>query len=169
MRSDFVHTLIVYGCDLRANRYNGGQAESWSGGQTVDSKPLCIAVSDGAKPCPLWSAAILAPHTWAVVLVLSVVPLPIVVNETGRERFSLPFFYEPNIDAAVQPLPCTGKPRGRWATGAISPEQKLLRGLELSTGAQVDQDGGTECDSTAVAIGEYFHRPPLSSGPRSKL
>ena len=30
-----------------------------------------------------------------------------VVNETGRERFSLPFFYEPNLDAQVAPLPST--------------------------------------------------------------
>lgn len=36
-----------------------------------------------------------------------------VVNETGRERFSLPFFFEPNLDAAIEPLPGTGEPQKR--------------------------------------------------------
>lgn len=85
------------------------------------------------------------------------------VNETGRERFSLPFFYEPNIDAAVQPLLCTGEPWGPWATGPITPEQKLLRGLGLSAEAEADRDSGT-----LAAVGEYFHRPP-PSGSESKL
>ena len=94
------------------------------------------------------------------------------VNETGRERFSLPFFYEPNIDAAVQPLPCTGEPRGRWATGPISPEQKLLRGLGLgdeSAASEVAQGRDTASDATTVAVGEYFHRPPPRSSIDSKL
>lgn len=81
----------------------------------------------------------------------------------------MPFFYEPNIDAAVQPLPCTGEPQGRWATGAISPEQKLLSGLGLSAAAEANLDGGTRSDSATVAIGEYFHKPPPSSGADSKL
>lgn len=71
-----------------------------------------------------------------------------VVNETGRERFSLPFFFEPNLDAAVEPLPCTGEPQERWASGPISPAQKLLRGLGL-----LEPEAKVE-----TAVGEYFHK-----------
>jgi hypothetical protein len=85
---------------------------------------------------------------------------PAVVNETGRERFSLPFFYEPNIDAAVEPLPCTGSPQGRWAGGAVSPAQKLLRGLGLVD--EEEEEGEEEGDGAGggrgTAVGEYFHR-----------
>lgn len=93
-----------------------------------------------------------------------------VVNETGRERFSLPFFYEPNIDAAVQPLACTGEPQGRWAVGPITPAQKLLRGLGLSDNIDGEvEDAASASYSTTEAVGEYFHKPPPSSGAKSKL
>lgn len=71
-----------------------------------------------------------------------------VVNETGRERFSLPFFYEPNLDAPVGPLPGTGDPIERYAHGPISPAQKLLRGLGLLD------------DEVQSAVGEYFDKQP---------
>ena len=71
-----------------------------------------------------------------------------VVNETGRERFSLPFFYEPNLDAPIEPLKSTGDPIERYAQGPISPAQKLLRGLGLLD------------DEVQPVVGEYFDKKP---------
>lgn len=54
-----------------------------------------------------------------------------VVNESGRERLSLPFFYETNIDAKIAPVPATlasGEPP-RFAPA--TPEERLLAGLRL--------------------------------------
>ena len=51
-----------------------------------------------------------------------------VVNETGRERFSLPFFYEPNLDAAVAPLPGTVPPGAAPRYEPTTPAQRMLDG-----------------------------------------
>jgi hypothetical protein len=71
------------------------------------------------------------------------------VNETGRERFSLPFFYEPNIDAQIAPLPGTGEPLARYAGGAVSPELKLLQGLGLIEG---DASRGRVCHNPYLSL-----------------
>ena len=34
-----------------------------------------------------------------------------VINRTGRERYSCPFFYDPHVSAEIAPLPGTGAPR----------------------------------------------------------
>ncbi|MCP9481613.1 isopenicillin N synthase family oxygenase [Shimia sp. CNT1-13L.2] len=34
-----------------------------------------------------------------------------VINRSGRERFSCPFFYDPNVATTIAPLPGTGTPR----------------------------------------------------------
>ncbi|MEM6620803.1 MAG: 2OG-Fe(II) oxygenase family protein [Pseudomonadota bacterium] len=34
-----------------------------------------------------------------------------VINRTGRERYSVPFFYDPHVSARIAPLPGTGEPR----------------------------------------------------------
>ncbi|MEM1299423.1 MAG: 2OG-Fe(II) oxygenase family protein [Pseudomonadota bacterium] len=34
-----------------------------------------------------------------------------VINATGRERYSVPFFFDPHVSAEIRPLPGTGKPR----------------------------------------------------------
>ena len=34
-----------------------------------------------------------------------------VINRTGRERFSVPFFYDPHVSTEVAPLPGTGRPK----------------------------------------------------------
>ena len=31
-----------------------------------------------------------------------------VINATGRERYSVPFFFDPNVSATIAPLPGTG-------------------------------------------------------------
>ena len=33
-----------------------------------------------------------------------------VINATGRERYSVPFFYDPHVSARIEPLPGTGTP-----------------------------------------------------------
>ncbi|MEM9580558.1 MAG: 2OG-Fe(II) oxygenase family protein [Pseudomonadota bacterium] len=33
-----------------------------------------------------------------------------VINKTGRERYSCPFFYDPHVTATIEPLPGTGSP-----------------------------------------------------------
>lgn len=34
-----------------------------------------------------------------------------VINRTGRERYSVPFFYDPNVSLDIEPLPGTGDPQ----------------------------------------------------------
>ena len=34
-----------------------------------------------------------------------------VINKSGRERFSCPFFFDPHTNAIIQPLNGTGKPK----------------------------------------------------------
>ena len=34
-----------------------------------------------------------------------------VINKSGRERFSCPFFFDPHTNAIIQPLNETGKPK----------------------------------------------------------
>ncbi len=34
-----------------------------------------------------------------------------VINTTGRERYSVPFFYDPHVSTEIAPLPGTGEPR----------------------------------------------------------
>ena len=75
-----------------------------------------------------------------------------VVNETGRERFSLPFFYEPNLDAQVAPLPSTVSAAEPARFGPVSPAQKLLRGLGLA-----EAEGEAQA---RTAVGEYLHEQP---------
>ena len=70
-----------------------------------------------------------------------------VVNEAGAERFSLPFFYEPALDATVAPLPCAVPAGERPRFASLSAAQQLLAGLGLA-------------ESDDELIGEYFHRPP---------
>lgn len=43
-------------------------------------------------------------HRWSNGLLLSTPHR--VTNRTGRERFSIPFFYDPSVRATVAPLPC---------------------------------------------------------------
>lgn len=52
-----------------------------------------------------------------------------VVNESGRERISLPFFYETNIDATIEPL-CHDGERARFPPS--SPAANLLAGVRAS-------------------------------------
>ena len=34
-----------------------------------------------------------------------------VINTTGRERYSVPFFFDPHVSTVIEPLPGTGAPR----------------------------------------------------------
>jgi len=34
-----------------------------------------------------------------------------VINTSGRERYSVPFFFDPNVSTIVAPLPGTGAPK----------------------------------------------------------
>ncbi|MEX0368474.1 MAG: isopenicillin N synthase family dioxygenase [Ruegeria sp.] len=34
-----------------------------------------------------------------------------VINRSGRERYSCPFFYDPNVNTVIEPLPGTGNPQ----------------------------------------------------------
>ncbi len=38
-----------------------------------------------------------------------------VINRTGRERYSVPFFFDPHVSTEIAPLPCTGPPPVRAA------------------------------------------------------
>jgi isopenicillin N synthase-like dioxygenase len=34
-----------------------------------------------------------------------------VINRSGRERYSCPFFFDPHVNTVIEPLPGTGTPR----------------------------------------------------------
>ncbi len=60
-----------------------------------------------------------------------------VINASGRERYSVPFFFDPHVSTTIQPLPGTGTPRFEPLYFA-----DFLRGeLEASYDAHTDASG----------------------------
>lgn len=62
-----------------------------------------------------------------------------VINATGRERYSVPFFYDPHVTATIAPLPGTGAPR----FGPLRFDDFLRSELEAGYDAHQTQANGT--------------------------
>ena len=59
-----------------------------------------------------------------------------VINKAGRERYSVPFFYDPHVALDIAPLPGTGDPK----FGPINFGEFLRRELEIAYDAHKDAD-----------------------------
>lgn len=82
-----------------------------------------------------------------------------VINETGRERFSLPFFYETNLYADVEPLPCAILPGTAPLFGRSSPAERMLADLGLHPGDLKDQVVGQTHYGTSRVAGSQTEHP----------
>ncbi|GAB5449144.1 isopenicillin N synthase family dioxygenase [Gymnodinialimonas sp.] len=90
-----------FGClTLLAQDDVGGLQVQTPGGAWVDAPPMADAfiVNVGDMLHRLSNGRLLStPHR--------------VINATGRERYSVPFFFDPHVSASIAPLPGTGAPR----------------------------------------------------------
>ncbi len=90
-----------FGClTLLAQDEVGGLQVQTPAGHWVDAPPLedAFVVNVGDMLHRLSNGKLLStPHR--------------VINTTGKERFSVPFFFDPHVSANVLPLPGTGAPR----------------------------------------------------------
>lgn len=78
----------------------GGLQVMRPGGDWVDAPPLpgAFVVNVGDMLHRMSNGRLLStPHR--------------VINRSGRERLSVPFFYDPHVNAVIRPLPGTGTPR----------------------------------------------------------
>ncbi|MEM6660221.1 MAG: 2OG-Fe(II) oxygenase family protein [Pseudomonadota bacterium] len=53
-----------------------------------------------------------------------------VINATGRERYSVPFFFDPNVSATIAPLPGTGPARFEPLNFGVFLKQELEAGYD---------------------------------------
>lgn len=90
-----------FGClTLLAQDDVGGLQVQTPAGNWVDAPPLADAfvVNVGDMLHRLSNGRLLStPHR--------------VINTSGRERYSVPFFFDPHVSARIEPLPGTGTPR----------------------------------------------------------
>lgn len=90
-----------FGClTLLAQDDVGGLQVQTPSGQWVDAPPMegAFVVNVGDMLHRMSNGRFLStPHR--------------VINRTGRERYSVPFFFDPHVSAEIAPLPGTGKPR----------------------------------------------------------
>ena len=90
-----------FGClTLLAQDDVGGLQVQTPAGNWVDAKPLdgALVVNVGDMLHRLSNGRLRStPHR--------------VINATGRERYSVPFFFDPHVSTTIAPLPGTGKPK----------------------------------------------------------
>lgn len=90
-----------FGClTLLAQDDVGGLQVQTPAGAWVDAPPLpgALVVNVGDMLHRMSNGRLLStPHR--------------VINATGRERYSVPFFFDPHVSTMIQPLPGTGAPR----------------------------------------------------------
>ena len=90
-----------FGClTLLAQDEVGGLQVQTPSGEWVDAPPMedAFVVNVGDMLHRMSNGRLLStPHR--------------VINRTGRERYSVPFFYDPHVSLEIQPLPGTGNPK----------------------------------------------------------
>lgn len=115
-----------FGClTLLAQDDVGGLQVRTPAGQWVDAPPMpgAYVVNVGDMLHRMSNGRLLStPHR--------------VINATGRERYSVPFFYDPHVTATIAPLPGTGTPLFEPLTFG-----SFLRG-ELEAGYDAHQKDG---------------------------
>lgn len=62
-----------------------------------------------------------------------------VINTTGRERYSVPFFFDPNVSTDITPLPGTGAPKFEPLNFGAFLRSELEAGYDAHSAAQEDQ------------------------------
>lgn len=109
-----------FGClTLLAQDEIGGLQVQTPAGRWVDAPPVegALVVNVGDMLHRMSNGRLLStPHR--------------VINATGRERYSVPFFFDPHVSTEIKPLPGTGQPRFEPITFADFLRDELEAGYD---------------------------------------